>query len=211
MQDDLDIARMFTRSDGSYVFARWNRPMAPVVFGVEEQTVALVRQALTAVATLTGQPLAETDPELGANMMWFFLRDWAELLDTPHLDRLIPELPALVARLQEAEANQYRIFRFDPEGGIRACFVFLRMDTHLAEAPADMLVLGQAVQSVLLWSDEAFLGASPLAVVTPGGPAVLRPEIADIVRAAYAAALPPAATDPSHALRLQARLPRPNA
>lgn len=205
---EFQIPDYFTRSDGRYVFARWNRPMAPVVFGVADETVAVVRAALGAMTALTRMPLVDTDPELGANMMWFFLRDWSELLDTPDLDRLIPDLAPLVQRLQQASANQYRIFRFDPEGGIRACFVFIRMDEHLADVPADTLALGQAIQSVLLWSDEAFLGGSPLAIVTDGGPAVIRPEIADIVRAAYATGMPPAATDPSHALRLQARLPR---
>lgn len=208
-QDMVDITRLFTRSDGSYVFARWARPIAPVVFGVEDATLTVVKDALSAVATLARHPIVDTDPELGANMMWFFLRDWNELTATPHLDRLIPELATLVGRLQAADANQYRIFRFDPQGGIRACFVFLRMDDALGEVPADTLALGQAVQSILLWSDEAFLGSSPLAIVSSGGPAVLRPEIADVVRAAYDPALPPAATDPSHALRVQARLPRP--
>ena len=205
---EFEVADFFTRSDGRYVFARWNRPMAPVVFGAADETVAVVRAAISAMTAMTGMPLVDTDPELGANMMWFFLRDWEELLDTPDLDRLIPDLAALVQRLEQASANQYRIFRFDPEGGIRACFVFIRMDEHLADVPADTLALGQSIQSVLLWSDEAFLGGSPLAIVADGGPAVIRPEIADIVRAAYAAGMPPAATDPSHALRLQARLPR---
>lgn len=207
MSEQLDVTRLFTRSDGSYAFARWNRPIAPVVFGLEDQTVALVKGALQAVATLANMPLAETDPELGANMMWFFLRDWSELTATPDLDQLIPELPDLVTRLQAAGANQYRIFRFDPDGAIRACFVFIRMDAQLADVPADTLALGHAVQSILLWSDTAFAQASPLAIVQTGGPAVLRPEIADVIRAGYAAGLPAHATDASHALRLQARLP----
>ncbi|SOH93028.1 hypothetical protein SAMN06273572_101882 [Monaibacterium marinum] len=207
MSEQLDVTRLFTRSDGSYAFARWNRPIAPVVFGVEDQTVALVKDALQAVATLANMPLAETDPELGANMMWFFLRDWSELTATPDLDQLIPELPDLITRLQAAGANQYRIFRFDPDGAIRACFVFIRMDAQLADVPADTLALGHAVQSILLWSDTAFAQTSPLAIVQTGGPAVLRPEIADVIRAGYAAALPAHATDASHALRLQARLP----
>ena len=42
--------------------------------------------------------------------------------------------------------------------------------------PAETLALAQAVQTILLWSDRAFAGASPLA---GGGRviAVLRPEI----------------------------------
>ena len=36
------VARLFTRADGSYLFARWGRPIAPVVFGVEEETVRIL-------------------------------------------------------------------------------------------------------------------------------------------------------------------------
>ncbi|WP_316015758.1 hypothetical protein [Roseobacter sp. HKCCA0434] len=204
--DVAEVQPLFTRSDGAYVFARWNRPIAPVVFGVEDGTIATVKGAVEAVVTLAGHKMAETDPELGANMMWFFLRDWEELIATPHLDRLIPDLAPLVARLKAAEANQYRIFRFDPEGGIRACFVFLRMDAHLSEVPADTLALAQAAQSILLWSDTAFTDASPLARLADGAEPVLRPDVAGVIRAAYDPVLPPAATDASHALRLAARI-----
>ena len=31
-----DIAALFTRSDGSFFCARWGRPIAPIVFGVED-------------------------------------------------------------------------------------------------------------------------------------------------------------------------------
>jgi hypothetical protein len=141
--------------------------------------------------------------------MVFFLRDWTELSATPGLDRLLPELPDLVARLSGADANQYRAFRFDEAGGIKAAFVFIRMDAALSEIPAETIALSQVVQTILLWSDTAFLGASPLAVLTEGGPAVLKPQIADLIRAAYDPVLPVAATDPSHGLRLAARLPRP--
>jgi hypothetical protein len=200
-----EIARFFTRADGSYVFARWGRPIAPVVFGVEDQTIAVLKGAIEAVCQLAGHEMAETDPELGSNFMVFFMRDWQELLDTPNLDRMIPELGTLVGRLREADANQYRIFRFDADGGIRACFVFLKMDAVMAAIPADTLCLGQVVQSVLLWSDEAFLNASPLAL-TGDNLAILRPDVAAVIRAAYDPTLPVVADDPSHALRLEARI-----
>ena len=45
---------------------------------------------------------------------------------------------------------------------------------------------------------------SPLAVA--GGRTVLRPEIGDLIRAAYDPVMPVAANDASHALRLAARL-----
>ncbi|MCT8160986.1 hypothetical protein [Pseudoruegeria sp. SHC-113] len=199
------VEALFTRSDQSFAFARWGRPIVPVVFGVEEESLGVIKGAIEAVVALAGHKMAETDPELGANLMIFFLRDWQELLDTPNLDRLVPELATLVARLKEADANQYRIFRFDEQGAIKACFVFLRMDEHLSAVSADTLALSQMVQSVLLWSDTAFHAASPLAVLPETGATVLRPEIAALIRAAYDPVLPAYADDKSHALRLFAR------
>jgi len=199
---------LFTRADGRYLFARWGRPIAPVVFGVEEKSLGTVKGALEAVVTLAGHSMAETDPELGANLMVFFFRDWEELPYVPGLDRLVPDLAPLVARLAREGANQYRLFRFDEAGAIRAAFVFLRMDAELSAVPAETLALSQAVQTILLWSDTAFLGASPLARA-PGGATLLRPEIAAVIRAAYDPVLPAVATDPAHALRLHARLSRP--
>lgn len=202
--DHQDIEALFTRESGEYAFARWGRPLAPVVFGVEDSTLGVVKGAIEAVCQLAELEMAETDPELGANFMWFFFSEWAELPEVPGLDRLIPDLGPLVARLEAAEANQYRIFRFDEVGAIQACFVFLRMDAHLSAVPAETLALSQVVQSVLLWSDLAFRAQSPLAVA--GGTTVLRPEIAALIRAAYDPVMPAAASDLSHALRLHARL-----
>ena len=201
-----DVAALFTRADGDYAFARWGRPIAPVVFGVEDATLSVIKGALEAVVTLAGHQMAETDPELGANMMVFFCRDWNELLEVPNLDRLVPDLGPLVARLTAAEANQYRIFRFDAAGGIKAAFVFLRMDEHLQAVSADVLALSQAVQTILLWSDMAFRDRAPLAVLE--GRTILRPEIAGLIRAAYDPVLPVMAQDPAHALRVAARLAR---
>ena len=201
-----EVERHFTRSDGSYRFARWGRPLAPVVFGVEEATLQTVKGAFEAVAVLANHQMAETDPELGANIMVFFLRDWAELTETPNLDRLIPELAALVDRLVKADANQYRIFRFDEAGAIKACFVFLRMDDQLSQASAETLARSQVVQSILMWSDTAFTKTSPLAMIPESGATILRPDIAALIRAAYDPLLPAAANDASHALRLFARL-----
>jgi hypothetical protein len=176
----------------------------PVVFGVDEATLPVVKGAIEAVVALAGHKMAETDPELGANLMVFFCRDWAELPQVPNLDRLLPDLGALCARLQAEAANQYRVFRFDETGAIRAVFVFLRMDAHLFSLPADGLALAQAVQAMLPWAERAFAGQSPLARL--GDVLVLRPEIAGVVRAAYDPVMPAVARDRSHALRLAARL-----
>jgi hypothetical protein len=176
----------------------------PVVFGVDDATLAVVKGAVEAVVTLAGHKMAETDPELGANLMLFFFRDWAELPLVPNLDRLVPELGPLVARLQAAGANQYRIFRFDADGAIKAAFVFLRMDDHLAALPAEDLALAQAAQVICLWSDRAFAEASPLGQVE--GRVILRPDVAGVIRAGYDRMLPAVARDPSHAYRLAARV-----
>ncbi|MCE6958222.1 DUF2927 domain-containing protein [Cereibacter sphaeroides] len=198
-----DVEALFTGSDDAYRFARWGRPVVPVVFGVQDATLSVVKGAIEAVVALAGHRMAETDPELGANLMVFFFRDWAELPEVPNLDRMIPDLAPLCARLAAAQANQYRLFRFDAAGAIRAAFVFLRMDEHLAAMPAEALALAQAAQAMLLWSDRAFTEASPLA---RGGDAlVLRPDIAAVIRAAYDPVMPAVAQDPSHALRLSAR------
>lgn len=199
-----EIEELFTHSDGSFVFARWGRPIVPVVFGVQDETLPVIKGAFEAVCTLAGHQMAETDPEFGSNCMVFFFRDWSELLTVPDLDRLIPELSPLVERLEAASANQYRLFRFDESGAIKAAFVFLRMDEALSDLPAETLALAQVAQTVLLWSQAAFRDRSPLAVA--GDTTILRPEIADVVRAAYAPDLPVAAQDASHALRLFARM-----
>lgn len=201
-----DVTAHFTRADGSYLFARWGRPIVPVVFGVTDETVTVLKGAIEALCVLSGHKMAETDPELGANMMVFFIQDWAELSDTPNMDRLLPDLGPLVARLKGADANQYRAFRFDEGGAIKACFSFIRMDAHLADLPAETLALNQMVQAMLLWSDTAFAARSPLGLVSDR--AVLRPEIAALIRAAYDPVMPAMAEDPSHGLRLAARIGR---
>lgn len=200
-----EIERLFTRSDGTYLCARWSRPIVPIVFGVDDATLAVMKGACEAVVTLAGHKMAETDPEMGANLMVFFLRDWQELREVPDLTDLVPELASVLDRLEADGANQYRAFRFEQDGAIRACFIFLRMDAALSEMPAETLSLAQMVQAILLWSDCAFTTRSPL-VRAPDGLTVLRPEIAGVIRAAYDPVLPNAGQDPSHALRLAARI-----
>lgn len=199
------VEALFTQS-GAYTFARWGRPIVPVVFGVEDETLAVIKGAVEAVVAHAGHRMAETDPELGANLMLFFLRDWAELRDVPNLDAMIPDFAARVARLEAAGATQYRAFRFDETGAIRACFVFLRMAGEMARLPAETIALSQAVQAMLTWGEGAFADKAPLALHPTTGAALLRPEIAALIRAAYDPVMPVAAADPSHALRLHARM-----
>ncbi len=198
------IEALFADPKGGFRFARWGRPIAPVVIGLSEASLATIKGAFEAFAVLSGQESAETDPELGSNCMVFFFREWNELLDVPDLERLLPDLPDLVARLEGAAANQYRVFRFDTQGAIQAAFVFLRVDAALAAQPAEDLALAQVAQIMLVWGEGAFADHSPLA--KEGDRVILRPEIAGVIRAAYDPVLPSATRDPAHALRLFARM-----
>ncbi|NIY72196.1 hypothetical protein HCZ30_07080 [Marivivens donghaensis] len=198
-----DITALFTRKDGSYLCARWGRPIVPVVFGVEDETLQTVKGAIEAIVALAGHNMDETDTELGANLMVFFCREWSELEGVPNLGQLIDGLPNLVQRLDAAGANQYRTFRFDEQGAIKLCIVFVRMDAELTKQPAETIALAQAAQLMLTWSDQAFVDRSPLALAN--GNAVLRPEIGAVIQAAYDQVMPVSAQDSSHALRLYAR------
>lgn len=199
-----DIQDLFTQSDGSFRLARWERPIVPVVFGVEDATLSIVKGAIEAIVAVAGHKMAETDPEQGANCMVFFLRDWDELLHVPDLNGLVPGISELVPRLQAAGANQYRHFRFEENGAIRAAFVFLRMDAAMSRVAAEDLALAQAAQLILLWGEDTFRERSPLARI--GDMVVLRPDVSAIIRAAYDPVMPVATTEPAQALRIAARL-----
>lgn len=201
-----EVQAHFTSTEGDFHFARWVRPIVPVVFGVDDATLEVVKGAIEAVTQLAGHEITETDAEMGANLMVFFVADWAELTGVPDLEHLVPELADLVPKLEQQEAHQYRMFRFEADGSIRAAFVFLRMSGAMAEFPAHSLALAQAVQIILLWSPGAFAKASPLARLTGTQEDVMRPEIAALIRAAYDPLLPAASGDASHALRLFARM-----
>ncbi|GHE92767.1 hypothetical protein GCM10016455_11040 [Aliiroseovarius zhejiangensis] len=200
-----DVTAHFTRASGDFTFARWGRPIVPVVFGVDDATLEIVKGAIEAVVSLAGHKMAETDPELGANLMVFFFRDWDELLGVPKLGEMIPDLDPLVARLKAGGATNYRAFRFDDQNAIQACFTFVCMQGAMVDQPAETIALTQAVQAILLWSDTAFATKSPLALL-PEGQTILRPEIAGLIKAAYDPVLPVAADDASHALRIFARM-----
>lgn len=199
-----DIAPLFTRADGTFLCARWGRPIVPVIFGVEEETLATLKGAIEAVTRIAGVEIGETDPELGANLMVFFCRDWADLLGVPNLDRLLDDLPGLVHRLTAAGATRYQTQRYEADGTIRLCISFVRMDAAMAAQPADAIALALAAHMILSWSDRAFADRSPLAQVN--GLAVLHPQIAGVIAAAYDPILPAVARDPAHAYRLAARV-----
>lgn len=201
------ITSLFTRSDGTFRFARWGRPLAPVVYGTNDEGIRIVEEALAAIALPTRLEIRDLDPELGANFMVFFSRDWAELRDVPHLGKLIPDLDRLVTTLSAAGANQYRIFGFDDQGAIRICITLLCYDADLQQISAQTLAVSQCYQGLLLWSDHAFTTESPIALIDEGR-CIVKPWYNCILRAAYDPVLPACGDDPSLALRLAARVKR---
>lgn len=62
------------------------------MFGAADASLPAIKGAVQAVAGLAGLRLAEPDPDLGANLMLVFLRDWDALHEVPVLDRAIPGL-----------------------------------------------------------------------------------------------------------------------
>lgn len=180
--------------------------MVPVVFGVDDATLVVVKEALQGMAALAGVGLGEVDTELGANLMLFFVAEWDELRHVRGLDQLVEGFAALVSRLEAAGANQYRVFRFDAGGAIRAAFVFVRMDADMRAVPVEVLALQQAVQVIVLWSERAFAAGAPLVLVE--GRVQLRSDVGAVVRACYDAVLPDMARDAGHAWRVAARVGR---
>ncbi len=168
--------------------------------------LSVIKGAIEALAGHAGHDIAETDPELGANLMMFFFRDWDELTGVRDLDQLIPDLSNTVARLKAAEATQYRAFRCDDAGAIQAACVFVRVGGGVEDQPADAIALNQAVMTILDWAPGAFADHTPLVVDPMNQTTILRPDIANLIRAAYDPVMPVSGRDPSHALRLLARL-----
>ena len=201
-----DIEKLFTNKDGAYAFARWGRPIVPVVFGVDEASLSVIKGAIEAMVSSAGHKMAETDPELGANLMLFFFSDWDELLDVPRLGEMVPDLVALVARLKGTRASQYRGFRFDDAGAIQACFSFVCLDDRLSETPAETLAMGQALGAILTWVDGTRAHQMAFASLPQSGEVVLRPDMSALIRAAYDPVMPAVASNASHALRLAARM-----
>ncbi|WP_410217774.1 hypothetical protein [Paracoccus sp. (in: a-proteobacteria)] len=189
IQLDADqIESLFTRPDGSFLCARWGRPVAPVVFGLTDESLEIFRTAIRAGYAHAGHPVVDTDPEMGANLLLFFVGRWEELAGLPDLDHLTG-LPDLPSRLVRQQANQYRLFRFDNGGGIRACLSFVNMGGSLADAHPAALAEHVTMQSTLTFSNDIVPSAA----------------LAGVIRAAYDPVLPVVATDRTHALRLAAR------
>ena len=199
------VEELFTAPDGTYRFSRWGRPIAPAIFGVDEKTAAQMKRAMQLVAEIAEMELVEEDPELGANLLMFFCSDWDELDMVPNLNQLVPDFDILKTSLKRTGANQYRSFTFDDAGAIRSCIVLLRHDEHMAETPIQAIGVGQMVQAILLWGDEAFDDESPLVIDPDSGFALVRRGYAAVIRAAYDPEMPAATTDNRHAMQLAGR------
>lgn len=198
------IARLFTENQ-TYRFARWGRPISPVVFGTDDASLAEIKTAIDQTVHVTGARTVETDPELGANFMWFFCASWSEVAEVPDLGKLIPNLTSVLSSLEAECANIYRYFTFDADGGIKFCVILVRLQGAVADLPIQTLITGEVVQSLLVWSGDAFAQNSPIAVVKENGICIVKSEFAALIRAAYDPVLPVSADDPLHAMRLSAR------
>jgi hypothetical protein len=200
------IAALFTGADGTFRFARWGRPLAPVVYGTNDEGIRIFEQGLRQVATLAGLETIELDPELGANFLVFFVAEWSELTAVPQLEKLIPGVGKLATTLAAEGANQYRVFGFDDEGAIRVCITLLRYDDTLKQVSAQTLAVSQSLMGILLWSRCAFDGESPVMLAAETGLCMVKPWHASLVRAAYDPVIPAASAEPALALRLAARI-----
>ncbi len=200
-----EIEALFTSKCGNYTFARWGRPIAPVVFGVDDTTLGYLKDAIAQTVAVTGGTLAETDPELGANFMWFFCTEWTEISQVTDLEKLVPNLNDVVINLDKKDVNEHRMFIFDNTGAIKMCLLFIRMKGAVADMTVQTLAVGETLQSLLVWSNDAFSTQSPIAVIKENGICMVKPNFASLIRAAYDPILPSYATDASHALRLHPR------
>jgi len=205
MQDADWVAAQFTRRDGAFRFARWGRPLAPAVIGLDERSAQVFGAAIRAVAGLAGLEVAPEDPDLGANLLIIAVEAWDDLHAGGNLARLIPNLADLTETLAAHDANQYRTFNFDAAGAICLCVALLRYDAALRAMPVEAVAVGQAVQAMLLWSDGAFMEESPLAA-TGDGRFLVKPVHGALLRAAYDPALPAASRDPALARDLAGRM-----
>ena len=202
-----EISDLFLR-EGKYHFARWSKPISPVVFGVDDESLTAIKVAFSDLLLMTPLQLSDFDKELGANLLIFFCSEWSELSEIPNLSKLIPELSTLLDTLNETGSNQYRTFSFTPNGAINVVIVLLKYDSELSSVSTQTLATSQMLQSLLLWAPDAFKDHSPIVRVKETNRCVLKPFYTALVRAAYDPTLPDYSIDQSHALRLQARVTR---
>lgn len=198
------IENMFT-SGSSYRFARWGRPIAPVIFGTNDATLDALKDAFVITASLADMRLVDTDPEFGSNFMVFFCKNWDEVSEIPDVDKLLPNVKTVIGDLKSNKANQYRRFAFDENGAIKFCIVLIRLDKQMASSSVQSIGTVQMMRSLLTWSEKAFDKIAPVGVLPENNMTVVVPSVAAVIRAAYDGTMPAASDDTSHALRLYAR------
>lgn len=209
MNEQADRIRRLFGGD-AFKFARWGGPISPVVIGLDEKGAKLFEEAIGAVADLAGAEIEDIDPEMGANFMIYVMSDWSHAERAPNLPNFLPDLPQLIARLNEANANRYRVFAFDDQGAIRAAITLLRYDEQMQAAPVDYIALTEAALGMLVFDEAGAAEDRPVAMAKfeddEDARAVLTPWHGMLLRAAYDPAIPAGSKDPSLAMRLAARI-----
>ena len=200
-----EIKDLFTQADGTYQFARWSRPIAPVVFGVNDEILKGLRAAIEATVGITGQKLVDVDPDLGTNFMWIFVREWDELMSLPDIDKLIPDIQGKLVEIKKSNGNSYRYLTFAPDGGIMFACVIIRPTGDYANQSVATIGSAETVLTLATFGPKAFAKESPLAIVPDNNVIIVKPKYAAAIRAAYDETMPVRSDDASHALRIKAR------
>lgn len=208
MSEDIERIQALFGGD-SFKFARWGCAIAPAVIGLDEAGGRLFGEAIRVVANVAGVEMEDIDQEMGANFLVYVMQDWAHASRAPNLPGFMPDLPALIERLQAASANRYRVFAFDDQGAIRAAITLLRYDDQMRAAPVDYIALTEAALGMLVYDEAGVAADRPviMAHIDEGeARAAISPWHARLLRAAYDPAIPAGSKDPTLALRLAARL-----
>lgn len=202
------IQRLF--GGANFKFARWGCAISPVVVGLDDKGTQLFEEAISAIAEVADLKVEELDPEMGANMMIYIMGDWSHADKTPNLPNFLPDLPALVERLNKANANRYRVFAFDDQGAVRASITLLRYDEQMQEAPVDYIALTEAVLATLVFDERGVSEDRPIVMAKfedeDVARAVLSPWHARLLKAAYDPTIPAASGETALAMRLAARV-----
>ena len=199
------IRRLF--GGDSFKFARWGGAISPAVIGLDAAGGRLFGEAVRVLAGHAGAAMANGEAE--ANLLIYVMKGWRDAARAPNLPDFLPDLPALIARLEAAGANRYRVFAFDDAGAIRASITLLRYDEQMRAAPVDYIALTEAALALLVFDEGGVSVDRPVAMAEfDNGErrAMLAPFHAALLKAAYDPAIPAGSKDPALALRLAARI-----
>ncbi len=175
-------------------FARWARPIAPRVYGVESQGADTLMTGFRRAAEAANAPYAVEDEKFGANVLVFVCSEWLELKATPKLEQLVPQLDHLIGHLRISDESTWRMVGFDETGAIDFAVVLIRVDDVIGGLSGETVALEQAVRIMLHWSDDAFASEKPLKV-TESGRASLKPFTEAVLASAYDEGSPIASDD----------------